>query len=515
MRTEIKICALCISIFIVGCGNNSPMQPPAPSNLLPFEASVTIDLSKKKPVNRKVLGNNIQWINHGDELLQKNSTNYFPDKVQSAKKMGVTVLRYPGGSLSDLYHWKDGLGSMDKRKRNLRFDELGDDKILLGTVEYLKLIRSLGAEPLITVNLATGTPQEAADWVRWTNITGVKDEQGKPLSKVKYWEIGNEPYLIGNVRKELAVQPEEFVKRANATIKAMKAVDPSIIVGIPLRSDKLGSNPATPMVGFNDKVLKAMKQPFEFVALHNAYFPFVYDNKTDINSLYLSIMSAKKFVKEDIEFTFGQLKKYFPNKKFQFAITEYNSFFTIGKGEETDGMISSLMGALYVADLLTMLAQMDDLLMANYWSLTGNWHFGAIRQDGKPRPSYYVLEGFNRVLNGQLVSTQIDTPTFKNVQAGFIPSADGIPCISSIVTQDKGKVTSLIINKHINLKAKINLSFKTPENVKSIKVQTLTADKFRPDDITMQAWSPFQPMQPGQPFVMEPHSIAIVEMEIG
>ena len=494
-------------------GKSQALSAPE-KNSKPFDVSLSIDLSAKRPVNRKILGNNVQWIDRGDEILQRGSLNFSTDMINKAKKLGITVLRYPGGSLSDLYHWKDGMGSKKQRKRNLRFDADGDDEILFGTVEFLTLAQFLNAEPLITVNLATGTPKEAADWVAMTNITGLKDARGRPLPKVKYWEIGNEPYLIGHVRKELAMTPEEFAKRANAVIREMKKVDPTIIVGLPLRSDKLGETPATPMPGFNDKVLSRMTEPFEFVALHNAYFPFAYDNVRNINALFLSAMSATRFVNKDIDHTISQLNKYFPKKKFGIAITEYNAFFTINKGD-TDGLISSLLGALYIADLLTVFAEREDVWMANYWSLTGNWHFGAIRQDGKTRPSYFVLEAFSRILNGHLLATRVNTPTFKNMKAGFIPSADGIPSVSTVVTQDNGKVTAFIINKHINQKARVAFDFKSPAKVKSVRFQTLTADNFPPDDVSLHGWSSFQTVAAGQPVVMDPHSIAIVEMDMG
>ena len=510
----VRVFFFILSILVAGCGPNQGHIPTPPANTTPFDAKITLNLAETSPVNRMILGNNVQWVDRGDELLQGNTLNLSADKVQKAKKMGVTVLRYPGGSLSDLYHWKDGMGPISKRKRNKRFDGEGDDQVLLGTVEFLTFAKSVGAEPLITVNMATGTPQEAADWLKAVNITGMKDDKGNPLPRVKYWEIGNEPYLVGHVRKELAMEPEEFARRANATIKAMKAVDPSIVVGLPLRSDKLGVMPATPMQGFNDKVLGAMKEPFEYVALHNAYFPFSYENVTNVNSLYLSVMSSGKFVKQDIEYTLGMLNKYFPGKKFGVAITEYNAFFTMGQGS-TDGLISSLIGAIYVADLLTLFAGMDEVMMANFWSLSGNWHFGAIRQDGQLRPAYYVLEGFNRVLNGEKVGCRIDAATFKGAKVGFIPHTDGNSSIAAVFTRNKGKIMAFVLNKNIGREAKLAIEIPGQQKIKSIKIQTLTSDSFQADQVNIPGWSPFKSLPVDQPVAISPHSAAIFEIELG
>jgi len=515
MNSIFKNLPVLLSILsIVASSNiNASEKLPAHDKLKPpFNVDLIIDDKNKRPVNRKVLGNNVQWVDHGDEILKRGELSFIEDKVTKAKRMGVTVLRYPGGSLADLYHWKDGIGSKKSRKKNSRFHGQGDDTILFGTAEFLTLTTKLNAEPLITVNIASGNAKEAADWVKLTNITRIKDKTGTLLPRVKYWEIGNEPYLIGDEHKELAMMPEEYARRANLFIKSMKAVDPSIVVGIPLRSDTLGGTPATPLQGFNVKVLKNMTQPFEYVSLHNAYFPYIWESVPDINTLYLSAMSASKFVKEDIEHTKKQLKEFFPNRNINIAITEYNAFFTIGKGK-SDGYISSKLGALYVADMLALFSNMQDILMANYWSLSGNWFFGTIRQDNKLRPSYYVLEGFNRVLRGDILSIDIKSPTFKNKKAGFISKTDDIPLITAVVTSQDKSIRAFIINKHLQKSA--NLKFKLNDSVKvdSMKMQKLLTDRFiKSDDVDSKGWTSFEIIK-NNTVNIPPHSMVIVEMQ--
>ena len=477
-----------------------------------FDATLSIDTATKKGVNRKVLGNNIQWVDHGDDLLDFGTLNLNVDKLNRAKTMGVTALRYPGGSLSDLYHFRDGLGPIGSRGRNQRFEALTDDVVLMGTVEFLTFARLVGAEPIITVNIPTGTPQEAADWVTLINVTGLTDPGGNPLPKVKYWEIGNEPYLIGAVRPGLALQPKDFALKANDTIKAMKAVDPSIMVGIPLRSDTLAGTPATPFQGYNDAVLADMVEPFDFVALHNAYFPAIAGPPPSVTSMYRAIMSARQYVKADIDATKAILTKHFPGQNFPVAITEYNALFTIGQGS-TDGLIASLIGALYVADLLTLFATTDEVLMANLWSLAGNFFFGAIRSDGKLRPTYHVFEGFNRVLTGQVLASQITSPLFKGAKAGFIPANDGLPAMSAVVTQTGTTLRAFVVNKHLDEEGRLTLDL-GGLRLKSLKIQTLTSNKFIPDDVSITGWSLFKTLSPDQPVNISPHTMAILEMEL-
>ena len=83
---------------------------------------------------------------------------------------GVRTMRYPGGSYGDIYHWKDNTAPGGYVAPNTDFDT------------FMGGVRRAGAQPIIIANYGTGTPEEAADWVRYANVT-------KGYG-VKYWEIG-------------------------------------------------------------------------------------------------------------------------------------------------------------------------------------------------------------------------------------------------------------------------------------------------------------------------------------
>lgn len=456
-----------------------------------FPATITIDTQQQKPANRLLLGNNVQWVDHGDELLKKNSLQIDDSKMASVNKLGVSVLRYPGGSLADLYQWRDGIGSLSDRKSNSRFHGKGNDIVRFGTAEFLKMSRTLGAEPMITVNLITGSAKDAADWVKAVNITRMRDADGKLLPRVKYWEIGNEPYLIDDNQKHLAITPEEFAQRANQFIQLMKAIDPTIIVGIPLRSDTIAGTPATPIQGFNRRLLSVLKPNFDYVSLHNAYFPFLPGKAPGVEQIYHATLAGSQFVMDDIQATQDQLAQAYPGQTFDVAITEYSSFFTIGKGK-SDGYIASLLGALYVADLLTTFANSSSVWMANYWSLSGNWYFGAIRQDGRPRPVFHVLEAFNRLLRGNVLKTSVEAPQFSNPKAGFISQQIDTSYISTLATQHQGVTQVLAINKHLRDSASVVLRLGKQE-LKNVEFQVLSADKvMKADNVDLAGWSDWQ-----------------------
>jgi len=420
---------------------------------LPFDTVIQITLRKdNKRMNRLIFGNNIQWVDKGDGILNSDGTGFSGSMLSKVKKISPTVLRYPGGSQSDLYHWRDGVGDVKRRDGNLPFGRNKKQKVFFGTKEFLELCEFTGAQPLITVNIITGSASDAAAWVSYINKQSLKSSRtGNRLPRATFWEIGNEPYLQeGN--RALWIKPEEYARRATRFIRAMKKVDPSIKVGIALRSDTIGGVPATPYQGYNQVVLKGLRAGFDYVATHNTYMPFLLDNKAPDKQIYRAIMAAPRAVANSIDGTGELLKRYFPDKNIKTAVTEYNALFTYNKSR-TDRYTASLGGALYVADILRLFANMDDVLFANYWSLSDNWYFGAVTSDGyfgsdnRPRPVYYVLAKFRKMIDGDLLRTAIRTGTFTNRKTGLVPPMKDSPLVTGISVSGQDGLRVMLINK--------------------------------------------------------------------
>jgi hypothetical protein len=91
---------------------------------------------------------------------------------------------------------------------------------------FMELARSFSPRvpPLISVNMGTGTPQEAAAWVHYANI--VKGYG------IKYWQIGNE--MEGSWEWGGPLNTRDYVRRYVRFYEAMKAVDPSIVITGPV-----------------------------------------------------------------------------------------------------------------------------------------------------------------------------------------------------------------------------------------------------------------------------------------
>ncbi|HEY8099344.1 MAG TPA: hypothetical protein VIF82_01200 [Burkholderiaceae bacterium] len=351
--------------------------------------------------------------------------------------------------MADTYHWQDGVGPIGGRGSDRDLNN-SYQQVIFGTDEFVQLSNALGVTSMITVNAITGTAQEAANWVAYVNGTGTQQQE-----HVHYWEIGNEPYLIESNRPDLAITPARFASNADSVIAAMRAVDANIKVGIPLRSNTIGAIVATPYAGYNNTVLSSITNHIDFVSVHDAYFPFASATTTisDLD-LYSSAMAASSFMAADLDATTMQVNSLRPEGSLPIAVTEYNAIFGLSSAA-LQQKSSSLAGALYVADILRVLAYRTDILCANYWSLSGNGYFGTVDTSGNPRPSYYVLLAYGRLLQGQVIPVNITSSAFTNPQVGAIPAGTA-PVITAIATRFNKTLRLLVINKHST--SHVNLS---------------------------------------------------------
>jgi hypothetical protein len=173
------------------------------------------------------------------------------------KGAGVGAIRYPGGSYADIYHWKDNTAPGGYVAPNTDFDT------------FMGSAQRVGAEPMIIANYGTGTPEEAADWVRYANVT-------KGYG-VKYWTIGNENYGNGHYGSSWEADdhsdksPAAYAKGVVAYADAMKAADPTIKVGAVLT---MPANWPDALVGdgdsgsWNQTVLSTAGSKIDFVDVH-------------------------------------------------------------------------------------------------------------------------------------------------------------------------------------------------------------------------------------------------------
>jgi alpha-N-arabinofuranosidase len=182
------------------------------------------------------------------------------DVMEAVCDLGLSVLRWPGGLFASGYHWVDGIGPRDARPRRLDLAWRAEESNRFGTDEFLQYCRRVDAEPVICVNMGTGTIEEAAAWVEYCNGAAGTYWAGKRRANgfdaphgVRYWCLGNEAY---NRQAIGTLGAEDYVKRAVEFAKVMKMADPAIqLIGSGLngwsRWDRVVLEGLAPFVDFH------------------------------------------------------------------------------------------------------------------------------------------------------------------------------------------------------------------------------------------------------------------------
>jgi alpha-N-arabinofuranosidase len=149
------------------------------------------------------------WV--GEDSAIPNTNGIRSDVVAALKKLQIPVLRWPGGCFADEYHWKDGIGPKEERKRMINTHWGGVvENNHFGTHEFLMLCEMLECEPYISGNVGSGTVQEMSEWVEYMTFDGVspmaelRRSNGREEPwRLTYFGVGNENWGCGgNMRPE-------------------------------------------------------------------------------------------------------------------------------------------------------------------------------------------------------------------------------------------------------------------------------------------------------------------------
>jgi len=212
---------------------------------------ITVDASRVlNDTRRRQIGINTCFLTDDDKSYLHSPKGPFDEAL---KELSPAYLRYPGGWKSDIVLWS--MPPYTKSQPTLARPQAAyfpaNDRALVNPDgswridpydfdEFMTTCKAVGAEPVVVVCYNSyrwsldfdETPRPtrrqiidtAAAWVRYANK--VKDYN------VKYWEIGNEPWLPTEEQgKTSTIPPEVYAEDVVEMSRRMKEVDPTILVG--------------------------------------------------------------------------------------------------------------------------------------------------------------------------------------------------------------------------------------------------------------------------------------------
>jgi alpha-N-arabinofuranosidase len=184
------------------------------ANTYAQESTILIKTKEgKDTINRNIYGHFAEHLGRciydgfyvGKDSKIQNKNGIRMDVVEALKEIKIPVLRWPGGCFAEYYHWKDGIGPVNQRPPIINSAWGGvTENNNFGTHEFLELCELLETEPYIAVNIASGTVQEAYQWMEYVSqdkdspMSRLRKQNGREKPwKVKYWGIGNENWGCG------------------------------------------------------------------------------------------------------------------------------------------------------------------------------------------------------------------------------------------------------------------------------------------------------------------------------
>jgi alpha-L-arabinofuranosidase len=265
------------------------------------------------------------------------SNGYRKDVLEEIRKLSVPMIRYPGGNFVSGYNWLDGVGPKQGRPRVLdkAWNSMNSNEF--GTNEFLAWCKAAGTQPLLAVNLGSGTPEDAAALVEYCNVDqgtrwselrrkhGVADPH-----RVRHWCLGNEmdgPWQIGHM------SATEYGWKAADAGRQMRYVDRDLTL-VACGS----SGPGMPTyLEFDRQVLEQCYEYVDAISLHR-YFANTGSETGGDSAKFLSLnLSMEKQIAEVTavcDFVRGRLRS---KKKLWLSFDEWNVWYRARSGSATDG----------------------------------------------------------------------------------------------------------------------------------------------------------------------------------
>jgi alpha-N-arabinofuranosidase len=416
-------------------------------------------------IERRIFGTNLEWFNDAGGLAEPQLLSRL---VERARDLGTTVLRFPGGTLADYYDWRDGTGVRDARPTRHHPTDSGSSKNRFGSPELFDLMQATGAEALLTVNAGTGSAREAADWVAYCNSAAspAREADGfaKPLG-IKLWEIGNELYLPGNPGEvKITVTPDVYAERYLAFVAAMRAVDPSITtIGIGVA---MGSHigPDTQFPEWSEVLLKKAAPRLDMIAVHNSYFPELYNVITPpVETVYPALWAAPDAVEASLN-RLADLMAHHEGARREpmgIAVTEWGALFSVPQRDPywTDH-VKTLGSAVYTARTLQVLLAHPRVKLANHFKFTDRSFMGMVNYEGNPKVPFHAFQLLARHTGSHLVAAQFDTmPGYDTDGIGNIAARRDVPDVTVLATRDgaTGRLYVNLVNRSLRRSHRIKL----------------------------------------------------------
>jgi alpha-N-arabinofuranosidase len=386
------------------------------------------------------------------------------DVVKALRSIKIPVLRWPGGCFVSAHHWKDAVGPT----RIASFDKAWrvEEPNTFGTDEYIAFCRKVGCEPYICTNAGSGSAEEMSDWVEYCNLSRegswakqrIANGHVEPYG-VKYWSIGNENYLGGEIGAKSAAEWGRFVTES---AKMMKRVDPRIELSAAALAD----------LDWNINLLRNCGERLRWISLHGYWDGLWQDNRF---TGYEASMAFTNTLGDQVDKVRGLLTAMGLHKQIRIAFDEWNlqgwhhprvdtgldpEDYIIPRDLNDDNRCYTMADAVFTACFLNMANRNCDIVgMANFAPVVNTRGCIYTHKDGIVlRSTYHVFDLYVNELGERVLDTYDTGNPILNVQdkAGNLAETAALDTIATLnaeggiviaaVNKDPAEVQNLQVN---------------------------------------------------------------------
>lgn len=381
------------------------------------------------------------------------------DVIAALKKMKVPVLRWPGGCFADTYHWKDGVGNKAQRPSmlNVWWGNVKEDNSF-GTNEFLDMCEELDAEPYLSGNVGSGTPQELSDWIKYTThpngsspMSDLRQANGRTTPwKVKFWGLGNEAWGCGG---NMTAEYYANIYRQYATFMTDWGNSDKIY--------RIASGASDDDYHWTEVLMRELPaKMFDALGLHH-YSVIDWGKKGSATNFseqeYFTTMKRALLMEELVTKHSAIMDKYDPQKKKHLAVDEWGGWYDVEPG--TNGAFlyqqNTMRDAMIAGSNLNIFNNhCDRVKMANLAQIVNVLQAVILTNDEKLilTPTYHVMEMYNVHHDALMLPITLTSndyvygkDTLKAVNASASKDKNGVTHIS-LVNVDANKVQTISIN---------------------------------------------------------------------
>lgn len=401
------------------------------------------------------------------------------DVLELVKELGVTMIRYPGGNFLSGYDWKDGIGPRESRQQRLDLAWHSLESNQFGLDEFMKWCSKADVEPMMAVNLGTGTLKDSLEILEYTNVDANSrwalerraNGNEKPYA-VKVWCLGNEmdgPWQLGHK------SADDYGKLAADVARGMRQIDSDLELVVCGSSGR-----GMPTFGaWEETVLKSSYDLVDHISLH-----IYVEESNDLESFLACSTDLDKFIEEVVSISDSVKAQVRSTKNLTLSLDEWNvwrlsEFQQLPRPTKWEHAPRIIEDEYTVADavvvgnmLISLLRHADRVKIACMAQLVNV--IAPIRAEvDKPawrQTIFYPFALTSKHGRGTVLETKIKSPKYKSAKFGEQDLLDAV----AVFNKDEQEVVIFAVNRDVKNVQRLNIALEGFTILDVVEQATLT-----------------------------------------